>query len=95
MERLFRSRKQFYLFLLMVLSTLFGLSMVVFRLLYTQYDFSQLNSVQAILQKRGIPSFLFFGHQSSFGLDPLYYCTQLTLDRRPQAFGLVDSDYFD
>ncbi len=57
-EQLFSSKKQYHLFCLLLLASLFNVSMVGYRMFYTGFDFSELNSVRAIANARG-KSFMF------------------------------------
>jgi len=59
MKNLFNTKKQYQVFLLLSLSTLFCFSLLGFRWYYIDYDFSQLNSIRSMANNRGIPSFLF------------------------------------
>ncbi|HHH50586.1 MAG TPA: DUF1361 domain-containing protein [Saprospiraceae bacterium] len=76
-QQLFRSKKQYYLFLLLIVSTLFNLALLVFRLDYTNYNVHQLNSVHSIATHRGIPSFLFLAWNLVLAWVP--YCLALSL----------------
>ncbi|MFK8101788.1 MAG: DUF1361 domain-containing protein [Saprospiraceae bacterium] len=56
---LFRDQKQYHLFLLMTLSSLFNVALVAYRLHYIEYDFGHMNSAKTVYWSRGIPTFLF------------------------------------
>jgi len=58
-ENLFNTKKQYQVFLLLSLSTLFCFALLGFRLHYIDYDLSQLNSARSVANNRGIPSFIF------------------------------------
>ena len=58
-ENLFYTKKQYQVFLLLSLSTLFCFTLLGFRWYYTDYNLSQLNSIRSMANNRGIPSFLF------------------------------------
>lgn len=58
-KALFRDDKQYHLFLLMSLSSLFNVALVAYRLHYIDYDLAQLSSPKEVYWSRGIPTFLF------------------------------------
>ncbi|MEL6926630.1 MAG: DUF1361 domain-containing protein [Bacteroidota bacterium] len=58
-EKLFQTQKQYQLFLLLSLSTLFCFALVGFRWYYVDYNPRQLSSIRLMASHRGIPSFLF------------------------------------
>jgi len=58
-KSLFRSEKQFHLFGLLVLSTIFCFALLTVRLSFVDFDFSKIQSVRDIAYYRGSQTFLF------------------------------------
>ena len=58
-KNLFRDKKQYHLFILMSLSSIFNVALVAYRLHYIDYDFGNIESPKELYWSRGIPTFLF------------------------------------
>jgi len=79
-ENYFTSKKQYHLFLLLCLTTLLDLVLVGFRMIYTGFDFTELNSPRAIADTRGT-TFLFLAWNLWLAWIP--YLIAISLEKIP------------
>ena len=82
-EMLFISKKQHRLFLLLCLTTLFDFVLVGYRMFYTGFDFSEINTLQDLANSRST-TFLFLVWNLFLAWIP--YWISLTLERLPSGW---------
>lgn len=84
-QYLFRDKRQFRLFLILCVSTLFNLALVLYRIHYTQFNFAEIVSVGKLADYRGEMTFLFLiwnlflawiPYWISIALSPIYNRTK-------------------